>query len=520
MYKQYLAVLFLLFFCAVSKGQEGFTQGRLKFTIRNDGVVDLSESESSMALYHSQHNKILVIPCKVFYEGRTYTVQSVQGFNYDSDLEQVFIEDGVECIEEAFSHCPNLRAVYIGRDVEQMYRSFQWNPMLERIVVDKNNSTYDSRGDCNAIIETKANRLICGCKTTIIPAQIQAIGEEAFLGCEDFDEMLLPEGILILEDNAFSECINLKNINLPQSLKKIECEVFSGCTSLTSVNIPQQVEDIGLEVFTGCSSLDTIVVDKRNQKYDSRCGCNAIIETSTHKLIAGCRSSFIPNGVREIEDNAFSSIPIESVIVPKSVVKMGMRVFAGCNHLAEIQVDKQNPVFDSRHNCNAVVETESNTIVAASMNTTFDISVTAIGNYAFSGIPTPSVVNIPEGITKIGSGAFSSNKYVSRLILPKSLESVGQNAFGDCWSLHEIRWKGYVKTIETGVFRNCPSLWRVEIPEGTQTIRADAFGWCKNLCFVILPSTLETIEQQAFEGCPVDSVLKTTPDNIGCTHLK
>lgn len=520
MYKLFLSILFLLFSCTVSKGQNEFTQGRFSYSIRNDSVVDISESASSMVTYHSQMDKTLTVPNYVKHDGRTYAVQSIEGFNYDSYLEQVIIEDGVECVGNAFSHCPNLRVIYIGKNTNQIYNSFQCNPMLERIVVDKNNMTYDSRVDCNAIIETKANRLICGCKTTIIPSQIQAIGEGAFLGSENLDEMLLPEGVLVLENNAFSGCISLKRINLPQSLKTIENEVFSGCISLTSLNIPQYVEDIGLEFFTGCTSLDTVVVDKSNQKYDSRLGCNAIIETTADKLIAGCRTSFIPDGVREIDDDAFASIPVTNIEIPGSVVKIGRRVFQHCDHLAAIKVDKNNTVFDSRNNCNAVVETASNTIVAACMNTMLDSTITTIGDYAFSGIPTPSILKIPEGITKIGNGAFSSNKYVNRLILPKSLERICQYAFGNCWLLHEIRWDGYVKTLEFAVFSNCPSLWVVDIPEGTQTIRSEAFGQCKNLRCVTLPSTLETIEQQAFEGCPVDSVLKTTPDNVGCTHLK
>ena len=65
---------------------------------------------------------------------------------------------------------------------------------LTSISVDVNNPKYDSRNNCNAIIETETNTLIAGCKNTIIPDSVTSIGKDAFLGCSGFKEIRIPKG--------------------------------------------------------------------------------------------------------------------------------------------------------------------------------------------------------------------------------------------------------------------------------------------------------------------------------------
>ena len=71
------------------------------------------------------------------------------------------------------------------------------------------------------------------------------------------------------------------------SVTSIGYYAFQDCTSLTSVTIPNSVTSIHYGVFSGCSSLTSIAVDAGNPVYDSRENCNAIIKTSSNKLIVG-----------------------------------------------------------------------------------------------------------------------------------------------------------------------------------------------------------------------------------------
>ena len=84
---------------------------------------------------------------------------------------------------------------------------------------------------------------------------------------------------------------------IPEGTTKIEPYAFAGSTILKSIIIPESVTEIGKDAFSGCNSLQSIVVAKGNPKYDSREGCNAIIETATNKLIVGCPSTTILEAV-------------------------------------------------------------------------------------------------------------------------------------------------------------------------------------------------------------------------------
>ena len=116
---------------------------------------------------------------------------------------------------------------------------------------------------------------------------------------------VIPEGTTTIGEFAFYRCISLQSITIPESVTKIGDGAFLDCSSLQSITIPKSVTEIGRGAFSGCSSLQSIVVAKGNPKYDSREGCNAIIETATNTLIVGCPSTIIPESVTEIGSHAF-----------------------------------------------------------------------------------------------------------------------------------------------------------------------------------------------------------------------
>ena len=199
---------------------------------------------------------------------------------------------------------------------------FVETPSLASIYVHSGNPVYDSRNNCNAIIETAFNTLLAGCQNTVIPEDVtriyndsfhgcknlksicipenvKAIGERAFYGCELLSVMFIPMGILSLKERVFGQCDNLKLIVIPDSVTEIGDYAFIGCNSLESITIPSQVEKIGKGIFEYCNSLVSISVSHNNSVYDSRDNSNAIIETATNKLVATCKSTIIPDGVSE-----------------------------------------------------------------------------------------------------------------------------------------------------------------------------------------------------------------------------
>ena len=293
----------------------------------------------------------------------------------------------------AFKGCEALTSLNIPESVTEIgYSAFSGCEALTSIVVADENKVYDSRNNCNAIIETKTNRLIQGFANTVIPESVTKIGHHAFYECEA-----------------------LTSINIPESVKWIGEYAFMGCTALTSINIPESVKWIGDCAFEGCEALTSIIVAKENKVYDSRDNCNAIIETKTktiylrrgciietktnktNRLIQGCANTVIPESVTEIRDWAFSGCKaLKSVTIPNSVIEIGKNAFSGCEALKSITVAKENKVYDSRNNCNAIIKTKTNRLIQGCANTVIPESVTEIGDSAFEGCETMTSITIPN----------------------------------------------------------------------------------------------------------------------------
>ena len=190
-------------------------------------------------------------------------------------------------------------------------------------------------------------------------------------------------------------------------LTSIGDEAFYNCY-MTSITIPENVNSIGNDAFYGCDNITSITVVANNPVYDSRNDCNAIIETASNTLIVGFRNTEIPESVTSIGQKAFYYRYLTSITIPSSVTNIGYRAFSGCSHLTSITVAANNPVYDSRNDCNAIIETASNTLIAGCMNTTIPESVTIIGGGAFQYCTQLKSITIPESVTTIGGGAFAS----------------------------------------------------------------------------------------------------------------
>ena len=192
---------------------------------------------------------------------------------------------------------------------------------LVSIKVASGNTTFDSRNNCNAIIETATNTLILGCNASQVPSSVTAIGTTAFTYCNGLSSTMLNDNITSIGDYAYSYCSGITRVEIPASLTSIGRGAFAGCTNATSVT-----------------------VNSGNPVYDSRQGCNAIIETATNTLIAGFSKSFIPEGITAIGDYAFYwQYLLSSITIPASVTRIGDMAFYYMNNLETIVCEATTP---------------------------------------------------------------------------------------------------------------------------------------------------------------------------------
>lgn len=225
--------------------------------------------------------------------------------------------------------------------------------------------------------------------------------------------------------------------------------------------IGDKVTNIGDGIFPGCSSLMSISVASGNTKYDSRDNCNAIIETATNTLFAGCKNTVIPNSVTSIGNNAFSNCAgLTSITIPNNVTSIGDGAFSGCTGLNFIIVAEGNAKFDSRDNCNAIIETATNTLVAGCKSTV-----------------------IPNSVTGIGRKAFLNCSSLTSITIPNTVMSIGENAFSGCTSLPAIDNIRYADTYLVEAVDKTQSTYNIK--DGTRFIGDNAFSDCSRLTSVI-----------------------------------
>ena len=285
-----------------------------------------------------------------------------------------------------------------------------------------------------------------GMEAVTIPNTVTKIGEGAFFYCYSLSSVNIPNSVISIGDSAFGDCRSLTSVTISNSLIGIGMAAFSGCSSLTSISIPSSVTSIGDFAFSSCSSLATISVERGNTTFDSRNDCNAIIETTTNTLIAGCRNTVIPSSVTKIGDYAFRYCEnLTTLTIPNSITSIGERSFEGCISLVS--------------------------------------------------------VIIPDGVTSLGKWSFCGCSNLASVTIPHSMTSIGSNAFENCTGLESIISKMEVPCFISSycfpatVFSDVT----LYVPKGTKDIYISADYWKK---FV----HIEEVEYSGVGSANVESI--------------
>lgn len=322
-------------------------------------------------------------------------------------------------------------------------------------------------------------------KSVNIVNGVTSIGNNAFEYCSRLTSITIPDSVTSIGDDAFIGCRSLESIDIPYGVTSIGKWAFSGCSSLESIFIPETVTEIGYEAFR--SSQTDISVDENNPYF--HCAGNCLIETETKTLIHGDGNSIIPddgsvttigeaafrdsdletilipNTITYIDHYAFSGTNLKQIVIPDSVTSMSgyctfdncrelesvhigkglesftslWRIFAHCDNLTSITVDKENQNFSSQGNC--IINIKTKTLIAGCNNSTIsnDSTIESIGYCAFEGCSKLRSITITDNIKTIDSYAFSECLSLQSIFIPKSTTSVGWGVFNSCSNLSEIK---------------------------------------------------------------------------------
>ena len=334
---------------------------------------------------------------------------------------------------------------------------------------------------------------------------VTSIEEQAFYNCKDLSSITIPSSITSVGEYAFANCIGLTSVKISDLMAWCRVDFYSYSNPLlyahnlylngnkiTDLVIPSSITELKNYAFIGCSGLTSVT---------------------------------IPNSVTSIGNQAFYNCTgLTNLTIPNSVTSIGDAAFAACTGLTSIVVAQGNTVYDSRNNCNAIIETASNTLIVGCKNTSIPNSVTSIGDYAFYGCTGLSSITIPNSVTSIGDYAFGRCSGLTSVTIGNSVTTIGNRAFYGCSGLTSVTIPNSVTSIGssafygTGIYNNHPNgvlyvdKWvcdyKGDEPSGNLILQSDsrgiansAFSGCSGLTSVTIPNSVTTICDNAFEGC-------------------
>ena len=266
------------------------------------------------------------------------------------------------------------------------------------------------------------------------------IGNDAFSGCEELTSVIIPDNVTRIGEGAFWCDRKLTSVNIPKNVKSIEFGAFFFCHSLSSVTFPQGLESIASWAFYACN--------------------------------------------------------LDVINIPSSVTKIGTDRSFPDNSPSSIIVEDGNPVYDSRNNCNAIIETRTNTLLVGSNNTIIPDDITYIGSWAFSGCDKIKTIKIPNSVTCIDTWAFTGCKNMDTITIPNSVTVMKGAIFYGCRGLTSVSLPNSITKIDDNTFQGCESLTSITIPGSVATIVHGAFEGCNNLTSITVlrkePAAIET----------------------------
>ena len=479
----------------------------------------------------------LNIPETVEQYGATFTVTGVEmnAFHFDDRITSITIPATMTELysnnDNPFSGCVN----------------------VETIRVAEGNPRFDSRGDCNAVIETATNLLCIGFNTTVIPESVTAIGRDAFYGMT-FNTITIPSSVQSIDYIAFGSCNNLRNFIVEsEEPYTINYGIFDesdhNLFETAILYIPEGSYDSYKNAYVWEQFAKFAVIGDEIPEEREFVGPNNVIYTywtdeTTAKVKAGSEGNWtagspdaygdivIPETlvidgkeytVTEIGAYAFLNMPeitsvslpatinainryaffncyqMDGITLPEQLSKIGRYAFAYCYEIQKIHI----PANVTEMEGNPFTGCYLKYISVDNYNERYDSrnSCNAVIETESNRLIIGSVnTNIPSDITGIGTYAFAANGYLESITIPEGVEYIEDYAFYDCWNLTSVNLPQSLREIANYVFSYCSNLQSIDMPENVTWIGSVCFGHSALTSFTF-PQNTEGVSWASLAYC-------------------
>ena len=341
----------------------------------------------------------------------------------------------------------------------------------------------------------------------VIKDGITEIGYEMFFGCENLENIVIPDSVVSISRDAFKGTkyynvdsnwqdgqlyINHALVCVKEDSAKGEFKIkdgttviadaaFEGCCNLSSITIPDSVTHIGADVFYNCDNLNKIDMSSNIESvgigafeytayYDNQSNWNngaLYVGAALIAVNADLTGKYqVKDSTRVVADEVFRACRLTEVSLPNGLVNIGGGyAFAYCNNLESITIpdtvtEMGSGVFEACRNLKKVVLSNALTVVPS---------------YAFENCENLESIYMPDSVTEIGEYAFYQCAALEKIAFSESLTTIGEMAFGECSKISSIRLPNSVKVIENQAFYECTGLKSLTLSTNLVSIGDCAF---------------------------------------------
>lgn len=493
----------------------------LETVVLPEGLQSLGEhafSECSNLTSVNLPNSVTSINCGVFYKCNKITtpIYNTTYFvylptNHAGSYTIPGTPKKIAC--EAFEDCKQLTSVVIPSSVTDVNGSAFKNCEVLQNAPLPNNLTF---------LGSSAFQGCSSLASINIPERIKTIEGYTFEGCSSLLSIVIPDSVTTIGISAFENCSSLASMTFPADLKSLWGGVITGCTSLhdivwnvrtyntidvfayrqdlydpfyrmrsqitsfafgdsvrvipenlcyemsqlTSLSFGANLETIGNNAFYGCNMIDSVHWNVRRFQ-------DPLFYTKApfYNLRNNIKAFTFGDSVRYIPSYLCHSMSrLHQLHFPKNVSSIGRFAFRYVNQLDSISVDEDNEYYDSRNNCNALIETGTDVLLLGCYKTRMPDDITGVGECAFHNVRELYSVALPEDVTFVGAEAFNGCRDLKQLTLPNTIERIEDYAFQNCDSLPVLDLPAALATVGYRSFAHCSALEAINCSAATPPV--------------------------------------------------